>query len=108
MVESDQRKKKLQPENESPGEADPPKASAEGRCLVQTETESLSVPCSVSGRPPAGGPGSVGGLRRAHGVPERGRRELPSAAEAAGLLPPAARPEREEQRGQPGEGERSS
>lgn len=63
--------------------------------------------CSVSGGPPAGGPRAGGGVRRPHGLSEqqlRGR-EFPSAAEAAGLLPPAAAPPREEQRGRPGEGE---
>lgn len=62
---------------------------------------------SVPGQPPSGGPRAVGGLRRPHGVPERrlGRREFPAAAEASGLLPPAAQPKRKEQRGRPGEGE---
>lgn len=63
--------------------------------------------CSVAGQPPPGRPGAVGGVRRPDGVPVRqlGRRELPPAAEAAGLLPAAAHTQRKEQRGRPGKGE---
>lgn len=66
---------------------------------------SLSVP----GQRSSGGAGPVGGVRRPHGDAERRRRrgrEFPAAAEAAGLLPAAAQPQREEQRGAAGEGER--
>lgn len=58
------------------------------------------------GRPPSSGEGAVRGVWWPHGVSERrlGGREFSTAAEALGLLPAAAHPQREEQRDQPGEG----
>lgn len=78
----------------------------EGTAPGRFERLPSSAVCSVQGQPSPGGPRALRGLRRPHGVPRQQRRgrEFPPSAEAPGLLPAAAHPQRKDQRSGPGEG----
>lgn len=113
MVESDQRKKKTEADSKTHSEflkdfPFPFPSSFSSRLVTHHFSPPfVSSLLSRTGQSPPGGTGPVGGVRRQDVVSEQQlrRREFPSAAEAAGLLPPAAQPQWEEQRSCPGEGE---
>uniref|UniRef100_A0A3P8VSJ3 Cell division cycle 6 homolog (S. cerevisiae) n=1 Tax=Cynoglossus semilaevis TaxID=244447 RepID=A0A3P8VSJ3_CYNSE len=111
MVESDQRKKKTEADSKTQSEflkdfPFPFPSSFSSRLVTHPFSPPfVSSLLSRTGQSPPGGTGPVGGVRRQDVVSEQQlrRREFPSAAEAAGLLPPAAQPQWEEQRSCPGE-----